>query len=371
MFLALREMRRAKARFSMLVVAIALLLFLILVQQSLRDGLIGAFTGAIDRQSAPVLVYSVDGQRTLQASVISPRLRRTIESAGGVGQAGMIGLSTFTARISGGARTSVALFGYQIASVGGPDRLVAGRMPKSPGEAVGSGGAFSLGDTVRLSATPRAPALRVVGIAPDAEIQVLPTLFVSWPDYGAWVRAANPDASAVPPSAIGVSPSPGTSAQALVARIDAAAPEAEALTRADAARRTPGVEAVSASFSVIFLLFASVVPLVAGLFFMIVTLQKARSLTLLRAIGAPGTTLVRSLLLQVVIVLCAGIALGTLIWLPVSQATIGQLSLGFDAGAVLLWGALLLSLGVASALVAARRVLAIDPVEATTGGGSL
>ena len=34
------------------------------------------------------------------------------------------------------------------------------------------------------------------------------------------------------------------------------------------------------------------------------------------------------------------------------------------------WAALLLTLGLLSALVAARRVLAIDPVQATTGGGA-
>jgi putative ABC transport system permease protein len=33
------------------------------------------------------------------------------------------------------------------------------------------------------------------------------------------------------------------------------------------------------------------------------------------------------------------------------------------------WSVLLLVLGVASSLVAAKRVLAIDPIEATTGQG--
>lgn len=371
MFLAVREIRRAKARFSMLVAAIALLLFLILVQQALRDGLINAFIGAINRQSAPVLVYSVDGQRTLQGSVITPPLQRTIESTSGVAESGRIGQSTFTARIDGGPKTSVAVFGYEQASVGAPDRLTAGRMPNAPGEAVGSAGDFTLGETVRPAGISSARALRVVGLASGAEIQVLPTLFTSWSDYSSWVRAANPDARTVLPSAIGVRPSPDTTPQVLVKRINAASLEADALTRADAAQKTPGVSSVRNSFNVIFLLFVGVVPLVAGLFFLIVTLQKARALTLLRAIGAPAGALVRSLLVQVLIVLGAGIALGTLMWLPLSQATIGQLSLTFDVGAVLLWAALLLSLGLASALVAARRVLAIDPVEATTGGGGL
>ena len=355
----------------MLVVAIALLLFLILVQQALRDGLIDAFVGAINRQSAPVLVYSVDGQRTLQGSVITPPLQRAIQGTSGVGESGRIGQSTFTASVNGAAKTSVALFGYEKASVGGPDRLTAGRMPRAPGEAVGSEGKFALGDRVRLTGAPSAPVLRVVGLAGNAEIQVLPTLFVAWSDYSAWVHAANPDASVVLASAIGVQPSPGTTPQTLVRRINAASPEADALTRPDAAQRTPGVSSVRQSFSVIFLLFAGVVPLVAGLFFLIITLQKARALTLLRAIGAPAGRLVQSLLIQALMVLGAGIVLGTLIWLPVSQATIGQLSLTFNPGAVLLWALLLLTLGLASALVAARRVLAIDPVEATTSGGGV
>ena len=80
----------------------------------------------------------------------------------------------------------------------------------------------------------------------------------------------------------------------------------------------------------IFLLFALVVPLVTGLFFLIITLQKSRSLTLLRAIGAPAGVLVRSLLVQVLIIIGGGIVLGTLLFLPLSQTTVGSLALSFD-----------------------------------------
>ncbi len=77
MFLALKEMRRAKVRFGLLIVAIGLLVFLILFQQSLQNSLLRGFTGALRSQSAPVLVYSTDGQRTLQASVLTPEARGT------------------------------------------------------------------------------------------------------------------------------------------------------------------------------------------------------------------------------------------------------------------------------------------------------
>ena len=59
MFLALNEMRRARTRFGLLIGAVALLVFLILFQQTLQNGLITSFVGALRNQSAPALVYSV------------------------------------------------------------------------------------------------------------------------------------------------------------------------------------------------------------------------------------------------------------------------------------------------------------------------
>ena len=369
-FLALREIRRARARFGLLMGAVALLVFLILTQQALQSGLITSFVGAIKRQSAPVLVYSVDGQRTLQGSAISPSLEDAITGVPGVADAGRIVQGTFTVVVDGGDQSDAALIGYEKPELGGPDRLSAGRMPSAGGEAVGSSTDFALGDRVRVAGADGGPELRVVGLADDAQIQVTPTLFVSWSDYVTAAKAANPDAMTVLPSVVGVRPAEGVSAEALTVRINEASAQADALTRQQAAAKAPGVAEVRQSFNVIFLLFVLVVPLVTGLFFLIITFQKARALTLLRAIGAPAAVLVRSLLVQVVIVIGGGIVVGTLLYAPLSQAKLGNLALRFDPGAVVLWAALLLVLGLVSAVAAARRVLAIDPVEATTGGGA-
>ena len=126
---------------------------------------------------------------------------------------------------------------------------------------------------------------------------------------------------------------------------------------------------MSRSFLVIFLLYGLVVPVVIGLFFLIVTLQKARTLTLLRAIGARSKTLVRALLVQVVVVVGLGVAIGTLLYLPVSFQRVGSIPLEFDAAAVVGWGIGILLLGVASSWFSARRVLRIEPAEALSGGG--
>jgi putative ABC transport system permease protein len=378
MFLAFKEMARAKVRFALLIASIALLVFLILFQQSLQNGLITGFIGAIREQNAPVLVYSVDGQRVLQGSVITPRMEAQVRAAPGVGDVGPIGQGTFTGQPSGGSdgdTFDTTLIGYELGpdggGIGAPTNLVEGRLPIADDEAVVSDAdvrlGFGIGETVTL--LPGGKQIAVVGVAEDAQLNVAPTLFVSYETYLDAIRSVNPDAGTPLPNVLGVVPAAGSTPDEVVASINEQSLELDALTRDDAAAKTPGVAQVQQSFNIIFLLYGLVVPCVTGLFFLIVTFQKANSLTLLRAIGAPAGRLVSSLLIQVVFIIGVGLLVGALLYFPVSQQTLGGIPLRFETAAVVFWSVLLLSLGVLSSLFAARRVLRIDPIEATTGQG--
>ena len=74
-------------------------------------------------------------------------------------------------------------------------------------------------------------------------------------------------------------------ARKLAASISAAVPGVEALTRQQAIDGSPGVSSVRSSFAVILALFYAIVPLVTGLFFVIITFQKASALSLLALLG--------------------------------------------------------------------------------------
>jgi hemin transport system permease protein len=380
MFLALKEMARAKVRFSLLVASIALLVFLILFQQSLQNGLITGFVGAVRNQSAPVLVYSVDGQRVIQGSVITPEMEEQVRTADGVGQVGRIGQGTFTGTPDdptddAGDIFDTTVIGYELGGdgdgLGAPTTVVEGRLPTADFEAVASeantGDGFDVGAVVTL--LPGGLQVTIVGVAEDAQLNVSPTLYTSYETYVDAVASVNPDAGDPLPNVLGVAPADGVSDEQVVTSINDQSLELDALTRSDAAAETPGVAQVQQSFNIIFLLYALVVPFVTGLFFLIVTFQKADALTLLRAIGAPARRLVAALLIQVVLIVLAGLAVGTLLYYPLSQQQLGGLDLKFETFAVVFWSVLLLVLSVGSSLLAARRVLAIDPVEATTGAG--
>jgi putative ABC transport system permease protein len=375
-FLALKEMRRAKARFGLLLAAVGLLVFLILFQQSLQNGLLTSFVGAIRNQSAEVLVYRTDGRRLLQASVITPDIEALVRSSDAVAGVGRIGQGTFTvtptALGEGAGSAEASIIGFEDAALGGPRDLTAGRLPERSGEAVASdadaAGGFAVGDTVRVE--PGRLDLVVVGLARDAQLNVAPTLFVGYDTYLAAVANRNPDAGAPLPNALGVAPAGGASPAETVEALNALSPDIDALTRADAADESPGVAQVRQSFRVIFLLYGFVVPLVTGLFFLIVTFQKAAALTLLRAIGAPAGRLVQALLVQVAVVLGGGLLAGIGGYaLVVNGGRIGGIPLRFETTAVVVWVLIISAGGLISALFSARRVLALDPYAATTGAG--
>ncbi|CAB4563274.1 MAG: FtsX-like permease family protein [Actinobacteria bacterium] len=377
MFLALTEMRRAKVRFGLLSGAVGLLVFLILFQQALSTGLINQFIGALRNQSADVLVFNAQARKNLEGSIVLPAQQAAVAQVPGVAEATPLGEGTFTvlAGVDGAAEEQDAvIFGYQLDGPGAPTTLVEGRLPEATGEAVASSRnadeGFGIGDTVTVvpNAGGAEVVFTVVGLAEEINYSVSPTLFTDFAGFEAAKRAVNPDATAVLPSVMAVRVADGADPEEVAAAITAAVEGTEALTRRQAVDGSPGVSAVRQSFSVVLLLFYLVVPLVTGLFFLIVTFQKAGALTLLRAIGSPAGLLVRSLLLQVVVVVLTGSVLAVgLFWLASRGG--GGLDISVESGPVLFTVTLVLVLALLTSLAAVRRVLRIDPIAATTGAG--
>lgn len=394
MFLALRELRRAKLRFGLLAVAIGLLVFLILFQVAIRDGLITQFIGALRNQNAPVLVYGDQARKNVEGSQIRPVQAAAIAEVDGVERTGRIGEGTFTvstptsrgrAAASGDpleALVDAVIFGYDTddtttgafpGGLGAPSTLVAGRLPVAPGEAVvsedtGDEDGFELGDVVRVE--PDGAEIEIVGVARDLNYSVAPTLFVPWDTYEQARRTRNPDAVAVFPSLIAVAPADGVSAAEVATRIDAAVDGVQALTRAQAVDGSPGVANVRTSLDTVVNLLRFAVFLVVGLFMLIVTVQKLSALTLLKAIGATTGQLVRSLLLLALVLVLAGSVLGTTLFALTSGFAAG-IGLGFDLAVVLPTIATVLVAALVGTVFSVLRIRRLQPVDATQTAGVL
>jgi putative ABC transport system permease protein len=352
-------MRRAKPRFGLLVGAVGLLVFLILFQQTLLSTLLGFFSGALEHQSAAVVVYSDEARKNLEGSVVSDEQVAATAQVAGVGRAEPLGQSTFTLRTRE-ETLDAALFGYVLGGPGSPTRLVEGRLPRAPAEGVASDidadRGLDIGDTVRVVGPGATLPIRIVGLASGSRFSVDPVVFVSYETYAEAVRTKNPDAQAVTPSIVAVAPEPGVDPTRLAQRITREVAGVEALDRQEAADSLPGVAGVSSSFAIVLTLVFVVVTLVVGIFFVILTVQKTNALTLLRAIGADRWYLTRALLVQVLAVVVGGIAVGALLLWVATLASSGGLVIG---------------LALLASFAATRRVLRLDPVAATGQSGAL
>lgn len=354
----------------MLIAAVALLSFLILFQSAIQNSLIRQFVGGVRNQTAPVLVFNVDGRRFPQSSTVSADLEEKVRMTAGIADIGELYQGTFPVEANGKV-SATSVLGYTKPDLGGPGALIEGRLPEAAGEVVANAGnaedGFGVGATVTVQ--PAGIELKVVGLADDIGINVLPTVFTTAETYLSVLRTRNPAATLDVPNVLGVAPAKGTTVAELTSRLNRADESIDALSSADAADLNPGIESIKQSFTVILVLFGLVVPLVCGLFFLILTFQKANSLVLLRALGAPSRRLVEALMVQVGLVLSVGIGLAVAAYAFLTRGKTGSLRLQFDAPNVAFWVTILVVLGVASAGASIRRVLAVDPNQATGGGG--
>jgi len=370
MLLARAEIKRARLRFGLLAGAIGLLIFLVFFQQTLLGSLLTSFTGALEHQSGTVLVYSADARKSLEASVVSPTLVDRVAAVDGVGQAGPLGEATLTF-VAKGQQVDVAVLGAEPGKPGQPTNLVKGRLATAPGEAVASsedvGKGFGIGDTVATASG--GAKVTIVGLTERSQFSVQPTLFVTFDTYETLRRAANPDATSVPPSAVAVIPAKGVSPREAADAIAAAIPGVDAMTRSEAVTSAPGVSSVQSSFAIVLGLAIAVVALVTGFFFLILTVQKTAALTLLHAIGAPASYLVRGLLQQVSLVLGVALVVAiALLYAAVSGSSSG-LALTIDPTALVTSAAIIVALSLLGVAFSIWRVVRIEPVEAVSHQG--
>lgn len=376
MYLAWREIRRSRGRFALGIGAVGLLVFLILFQQTLLTNLLGFFTGGLANQSGDVVVYAADARRTLAGSVVPAETVAAVAAVPGVARAGPLYEATFTVRPAGGRDlVDGVLFGYRLGGPGYPTTVRDGRLPRRDGEGVASavdaGAGFGLGEVVTVVPAPGAAPvrIRIVGLGDDLRFSVQPTVFVSDATFAAARRAANPGAAAAPvlPSAVTVETAPGADPGAVARRITARVAGVEALTRSVAVASAPGVAATRQSFGVILGLAFVVVGLVVGFFLVILTVQKAGALALLRAVGAPAGLLVRAVLTQALVLAAVGSGIGVVLLAAAAVRSSPAFPISVDGPSVAATCAALVVLALGAAAVSVRRVLRIDPLQAALG----
>lgn len=361
MSLGISEVKRAKLRFGLLTSAVALLVFLVLLLTTLAGALVGSLTGALDGLQAQGLVYSSAARDNIAASRLEPTTVDAVAAVPGVAAAGGIGTFTTRAEFSAGAEDA-QVFGFTPGAPGAPGGLSDGRLPASAGETAVDGGGVAVGDTVTLQ--PTGIALTVVGLLRGAQFNAVPTAYVTLDTYDEAITAANPGIPFVPINAVAFDVGEDADAAQVAASITETVPGVVGYTRADAVAKIPGISSITQSFGILVGLTFIIGIVVIGFFFLILTVQKLKSFTLLRAIGTPTRSLAATVALQIslVVVLASVIAVG-LTLLAVQGLNTG-IPVRLDPVLILTTVGAVLVFSLLAGLLSIRRIARIDPATA-------
>ncbi|XIE80798.1 ABC transporter permease [Streptomyces sp. SBR177] len=355
MFVAWRDLRFAKGRFTLMGTVIVLITLLVGLLSGLTAGLARENISAITGLPADRLAFADPpaGQSvSFTNSTVTADQWRGWAARPGIDGAEPLGIRTLNA--SAGDRTAaLSAFGTRPGSGLAPEsgRLGPGKavLSRSAAEELGVGA----GDAVRLGPVDAV----VVAVAGDASYSHTP---VVWTSLGDWQRLGRSGTGAEEQATVIALTGPGA---------DWAAGDAALKTSAKSVDEALGAigsyQAENGSLQLMRGFLFAISALVIGAFFTVWTIQRSADVAVLKALGASTPYLLKDALGQAVVMLAAGTLLGTGL-----AVGIGALISGGDVPFVLqpltVLGpaAVIIVLGVLGAALSIRRITAVDPLTA-------
>ena len=347
MFVAWRDLRFARGRFVLIGSVVALITLLVGFLSGLTGGLAAQNVSAVLALPADRLVFSSGDEASFSDSTITTEQVDTWTGATGVDSAWPLGLTQ--------ARAEHGESGAAVAVLGAP----AGFEPGTPGVAgtivLSRDAAEELeagvGDTVTVVGTD----YTVTSVAGDGWYSHTPVVQVTltdWQDLAASVGA------------------PGSVATVLAVRgaPDWGAVDAAAGTTAETRLAAlPAVEAFRSEIGSLLLMVAllfGISALVVGAFFTVWSMQRSGDIAVLTALGASTRSLVVDALGQSLVVLLAGVGLGTAVAIGSGLVAGTALPFLFHPVTTVAPAVLMVVVGLAGAAFALRSVTSADPLTA-------
>ncbi|MDV9191507.1 FtsX-like permease family protein [Streptomyces sp. SR27] len=354
MFVAWRDLRFAKGRFTLMGTVIVLITLLVGLLSGLTAGLARENISAITGLSADRLAFAAppSGQSvSFTNSTVTEKQWQQWADRPGVTGAEPLGIRTINGA-AGDRTAAVSAFGSE------PD---AGLAPAAvaPGKAVLSESAaeelgVSPGDAVRLGPVD----LTVSAVSGDASYSHTPVVWTSLDD---WQKLGHNGTS--PEEQATVIALTGGDGVDWTAGDKAAGTEARSV---DGALTAIGsYQAENGSLQLMRGFLFAISALVIGAFFTVWTIQRSGDVAVLKALGASTPYLLKDALGQAVLMLTAGTLLGTALAVGIGALVSGgNVPFVLEPLTVLGPAAVIVVLGVLGAALSIRRITAVDPLTA-------
>ncbi|MER6998824.1 ABC transporter permease [Streptomyces sp. NPDC000410] len=349
MFVAWRDLRFAKGRFTLMGSVIVLITLLVGLLSGLTAGLARENISAVTGLPADRIAFAAppSGQSvSFTNSTVTEKAWREWAGRPGVTSAEPVGIRTLNAA-AGDRTAAVSAFGVEADAGIAPGRVGPGRavLSAQAAEELGTGA----GETLRIGSR----NVTVAEVAGDVSYSHTPVVWLALDDWQALGGGETATVIAL-----------RTGAGADFAAGDKAA-GTETRTVDDALTAIGSYQAENGSLQLMRGFLFAISALVIGAFFTVWTIQRSADIAVLKALGAATPYLLKDALGQAVLMLSAGTLLGTGL-----AAGIGVLVSGgnvpfvMEPLTVLVPAAVMIALGVLGAALSIRRITAVDPLTA-------
>jgi putative ABC transport system permease protein len=377
MFLAVRELRFARGRFTLMGVVIALIAVLVVLLSGLSSGLVNDGVSGLKSMRATAFAFD-EGTITDNAfsrSLVDGEQLAAWRGADGVDEAEPMGVSIVNGTTGDDEQIDLTLFGIEPGGFLDPSVSSGASVSDELGGIVVSesleGGGVELGTVVTLDRI--GLELTVVGFTEGQA--TFGHVDVAYLPIDTWRLIASNTAQPGAPTAdqIATLDYEYSSVVALEApaatdltAIDAAA-GTMSMSRTEAFNASPGYEAETLTLMMIQVFLYAICALVVGAFFTVWTIQRTGEIAILRAVGASRAYLLRDSMAQAAILLVGFTAIGIGAGVGLGALMPDAMPFDLEAGPIAIASVLTIVLGLIGAAAAVLRISRVDPLTALGG----
>lgn len=369
MYLAIREMRFAKIRYSLIGAIILLVAFLVLFVTGLARGLAYDNAASIQNMSATHFMMEEGSNHRFTRSEVGASLLNQASAIAGEENVEPLGVKMTTVTADGATqKLDVTLLGIRADSWLMP-AVTEGKAlsPQVPGEVLADRKLKNAGIGLGSVIVDQASGLKwtVGGFVSDESFSHSPAVFLGADQWAQLQRM-----SAVGPKAAEAADGTTYSAIAVKAnkeqanRLAAALPAVELVAKSDAVSAIPGYKEEQGSLWMMIVFLFVIGSFVMAVFFYVVTIQKTGQFGILKAIGTSTAYLARSVALQVLLLSTASLIVSALLVRAIEAVLPGSMPFQLHLSTLALTCGAFILMSLAGSLLSVWKVARIDALDA-------
>jgi putative ABC transport system permease protein len=362
MYLAWKEIRYAKLRYSLIIGIMVLVAYVVFMLSGLANGLSDGHKKAVADWDAQTIVLSEDSNKVASASILTRGDVARVDAK----EKAAVGLtSSAISHKSKTEKTNISVFGAEADQFVVP-KIIDGRSYQASDEITVSENllskGFTLGDQIQLGGDKQ--VFTIVGVTKATTYSVVPVIYLNLDAYAQLKYGGQTFAQKEEPISL-------IAIKDQKSAISVSNPQSQtkltALTFEDFVENLPGYSAEKLTLNAMVYFLFVVVAAIVGIFLYVMTLQKTALFGVLKAQGVSTGYLVRSIVGQSLIVSIVGVLIAFILSYLTSLVLPDAMPFTVNLLQWCLYGVVLIFVSIVGGLFSIRTVTKVDPITAIGG----